>query len=140
MTSPTGQRSIDLSIASSIIEMYCAIDVAVEGREQQLALAQVARAARGEHRVLADDRAQRRLGGERRRDVGRGGEERFDVIGMAGDHRVARDDSVEAEDVAELPAALEHELGLALAEAQHLASTAACRTAAHPSAARVLLP
>ena len=39
---------------------------------------------------------------------------------MTGDHRVSRDDSVEAEDLAELPAALQHELGLTLAEAENL--------------------
>ena len=59
--------------------------LAVERRQQQLALAHVARADRGEHRVGPEDRPQRRLPGERRRIGGIGLEQRAQMVGVAGD-------------------------------------------------------
>ena len=94
--------------------------VAVEGGQQQLALAHVALADRGERGVRPDDRPQRRLAGQRRRLLGLRGEQRAHVVRVAGDDGVAADDPVHPEDVAELAAGAEHELDLALAEAQDL--------------------
>ena len=95
--------------------------LAVEGRQQQLALAHVARADRGQHRVRSDDRPQRRLAGQRRCQLGLGGEQRLDVIGMAGDRqRLAVVHAAHAKDLAQLAARGEHELDLADGEAQRL--------------------
>ena len=83
--------AVDLAVGGLDDHLLVARDrLAVERRQQQLALAQVARADRGQHRVGADDRPQRRLAGQRRRLVGLGGEERLHVIGMRGDHRARR--------------------------------------------------
>ena len=68
----------------------------------------------------ADDRPQRRLAGQRRRQLGLGGEERADVVGVAGDGDRVRGGAVHAEDLAELAAGAEDELDLALVEAQRL--------------------
>jgi len=56
--------------------------LAVERRQQQLALAHVARASRGQHRVGPEDRPQWRFAGQRR-GVGRFGlQQRLGMIGM----------------------------------------------------------
>ena len=78
--------AVDLALGGVGDHLRVALDrLAVEGRQQQLALAHVARAERGEDRVGADDRPQRRLAGQRGRLLGLGGEERAHVVGMAGD-------------------------------------------------------
>ncbi len=72
--------------------------LAVERREQQLALAHVARADGREHRVRPHDRAQGRFARDRRRLLGPGREERLDVIGMRRDrgHVAAAHERVDA--------------------------------------------
>jgi hypothetical protein len=117
----TDRPAVDLLGGRALDHRLVAGDrLAVERRQQQLALAQMARPDRGQHRVGPDDRPQRRLAGQRRRQVRLGGEERLDVIGVAGDRRAAGHHAVHAEDVAVQAARAEHELDLALAEAQHL--------------------
>ena len=116
----SGQRSISRSVAARD-HLRVALDrLAVEGRQQQLALAHVALADRGEDRAGAEDRPQRRLAGQRGRQLGLGGEERADVVGMAGDHGAARHRGPHAEGLAEAAAGAEDVLDLALVEAQHL--------------------
>jgi hypothetical protein len=92
--------------------------VPVEGRQQQLALAHVPLAERGEGRVGADDRPQRRLAGDRRREVLLG-EQRLDVVGVV-DHgdRLLADERAEAEDVAVLALRAHHEPVLAQRQRQ----------------------
>jgi hypothetical protein len=80
----------------------------------------MARADRGEDRFGAEDRLQRRLAGQRWRLLGLGGEERADVVGVAGDHRSARHRGAHSEDLAEATLGPEDVLDLALGEAHHL--------------------
>ncbi len=78
---------------------HVALDgLAVKRRQQELALAHVARADRGEHRVGPEDRAQRRLAGERGRIGGVGLEQRAQMVGVAGD-----DERLAARGHADLP-------------------------------------
>ena len=60
--SPTGHESIARSAASRITCLVRAHPLAVEGRQHQLALAQVLGAVEQQHRALAHDRAERRVG------------------------------------------------------------------------------
>ena len=135
---PTGQRSISRSVAVGD-HLRVALDrLAVEGRQQQLALAHVARADRGQHRVRADDRPQRRLAGQRRRLLGLGREERAHVVGVAGDRPGPPGSSAaHAEDLAEPAPGAEDELDLALVEAQHLQPRGAACTDGGGSGRRV---
>jgi hypothetical protein len=95
--------------------------LAVEGRQQQPALAHVTGAERGQHGVGSHHRAQWGLRGERRRLVGLGREERAHMVGVGGDHHeIAADRSAQLEHLAQLPPRSEHELGVADAEAQGL--------------------
>ena len=64
--------------------------LAVERRQQQLALAQVPVAERRQHRVRAQDRPQRRLAGQRRRQSRLCREQRLHVVGVTGDRRARR--------------------------------------------------
>ena len=114
--------AVDLPLGDVRDHLRVALDrLAVERRQQQLALAQVARADRRQHRVRPDDRPQRRLAGERWGLLGAGGEQRAHMFGVPGDDRPAGDDAGDAEDLAELAAPAEHELDLALAEVEDLA-------------------
>ena len=116
----SGQR-VDLALGRLGDRLRVALDrLAVEGRQEQLALAHVALAERGEDRVRAEDRPQRRLGGERGRFVGLRREQRADVVGEAGDDQRVRFRRAQREDVAELASGAEDELDLALVEAQQL--------------------
>jgi hypothetical protein len=95
--------------------------LAVEGRQQQFALAHVARADRGQDRVRADDRPQRRLAGQRGSLLRLCGEQGAHVIGVAGDHWVqAGQHASHAEDLTQLAPGAEDELDLTLVEAQRL--------------------
>src|SRR5438132_13398090 len=76
-------------------------------------------ADRGQYGVRAEDRAQRRFACDRRRVLGRGREERADVVGVAR-YDVVVAVGVHAPDVAELALGLEDELDLALVETQDL--------------------
>jgi hypothetical protein len=112
---------VDLALGRRRDQLRVALDrLAVEGRQQQLALAQVARAGRGQDRVGTDDRPQRRLAGQRGVQLRARGEQRADMVGMAGDHRAAGDRAAHPEDLAELATGAEDELDLTLAEAQGL--------------------
>ena len=84
-----------------------------------------ARPDRGEHRVGADDRPQRRLARQRGRLLRLRGEQRAHVVRVTRDHvDVVVDDPLEPEHLAELPPGAEHELDLAHAEAKRLAQGA----------------
>ena len=87
----THRPAVDLLLGDVGDHLHVALHrLAVKRRQQQLALAQVARADRGEHRVRAQDRPQRRLAGQRRRIRGIGRQQRADVVGVAGDRRTPR--------------------------------------------------
>jgi hypothetical protein len=112
---------VDLAFGRVGDRLWVAVDrLAVEGREQQLALAHVPLAKWREHRVRPDNRAQRRFAGERRRFVGLGREQRAHVVGKAGDDQVVGFGRAQREDVAQLAFGAEDELDLALVEMQKL--------------------
>ena len=93
----------------------------VEGWQQQLALAHVFGPREREHRVRSHDRTQRRLARERRGERRVGGEERADVVRVAGDDvDLVINDPAKAEHLAQLTACAEHELDLPDVEAQRL--------------------
>ena len=91
----TERPAVDLAFGHRRDHVHVALDrFTVEGREQQLALAHVACADRGQNRVGAEDRPQRRLTRQRRSILGLGLHQRAHVVGMAGDHEplFARED------------------------------------------------
>jgi hypothetical protein len=116
----TDRPAIDFAFGGVGDHLRVTLDcLAVEGRQQQLALAHVARADRRQHGVRPQDRPKRRLTSDRRRILRPGGEQRPDVV------RVARDDvlvtvGVHAPDLAQGAPSLEDELDLALVEAKDL--------------------
>jgi hypothetical protein len=119
---PTAQRSIS-RWSGDVDHLHVTLDrLAVEGGQEELALAHVARADRGQDRVGPDNRPQRRLAGERGCLLGLGGEERAHVVGVARDHSdvPAADRAAEPEDLPDLAPGAEDELDLAQAEAQRL--------------------
>ena len=118
---PADRPAIDLALGGGRDRTRVALDrLAVKVGEEQLALPHVPGAERGQDRVRADDRRQRRLRRQRRRHLGVGGEERADVIRVADDHQAARHRGPHPEGLAEAPPGAEDELDLALVEAEDL--------------------
>lgn len=93
----------------------------VERRQQQLALTQMTRPVRGQHRVWPHDRAQRRLSGQRGHQLGLGGKQGADMVGVTRQHDPAGNHhEANLEHVTELASRGEYELDLPLGEAQSL--------------------
>ncbi len=119
--SPSGQR-VDLAFGGLGDHRGVALDrLAVEGGQEQLALAHVLGSEQRQDRVRPDDRAQRRLAGQGGRKRGIGREQGAGVIGMAADDDdVVVDHAAESEHLPQLAPGAEHELDLAHAQAQGL--------------------
>ena len=118
---PADRPARDLALGGIGDHLLVARDrLAVKGRQQQFALAQVARTVGGQHRARPEHGAQRRLLGERRHLLGWRREKRAHVVGVAGDRRAPAHVALRAPHFAELAAVVEDEIALALSEPQHL--------------------
>jgi hypothetical protein len=112
---------ITSSVIACILGESANVRLAVKRRQQQLALSQMTRAVGRQHRVRADDRTQRRLGGQRRHERWLCREQRAHVIRVIRQHDTAwDDDEANAEHVAQLALRAEHKLDLTLRETQRL--------------------
>ena len=98
--SPTGHESIARSVASRITSRVGTHPLAVKGRQQQLALAQMLGAVEQQHRALAHDRAEHRVGLAGAQFVGRAAEHLLDQSGLEDHHEARVEQVAEGHDVA----------------------------------------